>query len=133
MKACKADIRCLVRLKSRGDFVRAAKRGQKWVARGLVVQAYYNNGEGAIRVGFTVTKRTNPSAVIRNRIKRRLRAVAADVLPVYGISDADYVLIGRSLAVSRSYDDLKQDLCWCLKNLSFKKDTGPFVVQSEGS
>ena len=40
----------------------------------------FERGEGATRCGFVVSKRVGP-AVIRNRVKRRLRAAARAMLP----------------------------------------------------
>jgi ribonuclease P protein component len=91
------------------------------VSHGVILQALPND-LGAIRAGFTVTKKTERSAVKRNRIKRRLRAVAADILPVYAAPSHDYVLIGRNLSATRPYETLIQDLRWCLKKLGLEKN-----------
>ena len=56
----------------------------------------------AIRVGYTVTKKVG-NAVVRNRMKRRLRALARDLLPVRGLPGADHVLIGRSDGIERDF------------------------------
>ena len=63
----------------------------------------------AMRVGFTVTKKIG-NAVVRNRMKRRLRALARDLLPGEGVSGADHVLIGRAGGVERDFGDLKREL-----------------------
>ena len=63
----------------------------------------------AIGMGFTVTKKIG-GAVIRNRIKRRFRALARDVLPEAGVAGADHILIGRSAALTRDYAQLADDL-----------------------
>ena len=56
----------------------------------------------AIRVGFTVTKKIG-NAVVRNRMKRRFRALAREILPDHGITGADHVLIGRAGGIERDY------------------------------
>ncbi len=62
-----------------------------------------------MRVGFTVSKRVG-NAVERNRVRRRLRAVADKVLPTAGRAGRDYVVIGRKAAIKRPFSDLVQDL-----------------------
>ena len=61
------------------------------------------------RVGFTVTKKVG-NAVVRNRVRRRLRAAAGEILPGRAARGADYVLIGRAATVTRAYADLLGDL-----------------------
>jgi ribonuclease P protein component len=68
-----------------------------------------DDGDPQKRVGFTVTKKIG-NAVIRNRIKRRFRALAREVIPERGIGGADHVMIGRSAAIDREYSVLRQDL-----------------------
>ena len=46
-----------------------------------------------IRLGITVTKKIG-NAVIRNRMKRRFRALARELLPLSGIVGADHILWG---------------------------------------
>ncbi len=106
-------------LKNRADFLTLNRKGRKWTAHGLVLQALPNE-LGQMRVGYTVTKKTEMSAVKRNRIKRRLRAAAAAVLPAYAVPGHDYVLIGRSMSSTRPYDALCNDLKWCLEKLGCK-------------
>lgn len=62
-----------------------------------------------MRVGFTVTKKVG-NAVVRNRVKRRLRAAADEVFPRAGRSGTDYVVIGRLGTLSRPYAALCGDL-----------------------
>ena len=70
-----------------------------------------------IRVGFTVTKKIG-NAVVRNRMKRRFRALARETLPALGIAGADYVMIGRAGGIKRDYASLAADLKRALKKLS---------------
>ena len=61
------------------------------------------------RVGFTVTKKIG-NAVVRNRMKRRLRALARELLPMQGIAGSDHVLIGRSGGIERDFATLRDEL-----------------------
>jgi ribonuclease P protein component len=56
--------------------------------------------------------------VVRNRIKRRFRALAHDVLSVSGVAGADHVLIGRADALTRDFVQLKADLTKALAKVS---------------
>lgn len=47
---------------------------------------------------------------MRNRAKRRLRAAAAQILPLLGRSGHDYVLIAKAATLSRPYAALVADL-----------------------
>ena len=120
MKATKQELQKLDRLQKRSDFLRLNARDNpavgKWVSKGFILLAYPNEREKA-RIGITVTKKLEKTAVGRNRMKRRLRAIASDVLPGNAKAGMDYVLIARSEAASREYADLKRDLKWCLEKL----------------
>ena len=70
-----------------------------------------------MRVGFTVTKKIG-NAVVRNRMKRRFRALARETLPELGIPGADHVLIGRAGGMERDYASLTSELKRALKKLS---------------
>lgn len=70
----------------------------------------------AIRVGFTVSRKVG-NAVVRNRVRRRLREVARLVIPGRARTDLDYVLVGRQGALSRDFTDLRQELVEALKRL----------------
>ena len=61
-----------------------------------------------MRVGFTVTKKIG-NAVVRNRMKRRFRALARDLLPSQGIAGADHVLIGRDSGIERDFAKLRDE------------------------
>ena len=120
MLASKTDTKSVGRLKKRSDFLRVQKSGRKWVAKGMVVEVAENENLG-IRYGLTVSKKVSKLAVTRNRIRRRLKAVASDVLGVYGTYDLDVVLIGRVSTEKRGFEDLKQDLRWCLSKMGIEK------------
>jgi len=74
----------------------------------LLVRAR-DDADPTIRVGITVSKKVG-NAVVRNRMKRRFRALAREVLSEAGIPGADHVLIGRNGGIERDYADLKAEL-----------------------
>lgn len=66
------------------------------------------DGDPAVRIGITVTKKIG-NAVVRNRMKRRFRALAREILPASGINGADHILIGRSSGIERDFAELRRD------------------------
>ncbi|MEO0393343.1 MAG: ribonuclease P protein component [Pseudomonadota bacterium] len=117
----------LTRLKHRHDFVRLNRRGQRASAVGLVVQvaktpddAKPPPGPDGFRVGFTATKKLG-SAVIRNRVKRRLRVLAETMLPTLAKPGHDFVLIGRQATARRGFQALEQDFKTALTRLDMTR------------
>lgn len=110
------------RLRKRRDFLAAAKAGRAGVSV-LGLQGRDRADGGDIRVGFTVTKK-NGNAVVRNRIRRRLRAAAGAVLPEAGRAGHDYVLIARAEALRAPFPDLVSDLGRALRKLHDPRPKG---------
>ena len=74
------------------------------------------DSDPAMRVGFTVTKKIG-GAVVRNRMKRRFRALAREIIPAKGFAGADHVMIGRSTGVERDFGLLRSELAGALEQL----------------
>jgi len=91
------------RLTKRKDFETVYKKGRSWANNLLVLRALPNE-VGASRYGFAVGKRLG-GAVVRNRVKRRLRE-GARLTPVR--DGWDIVLIARQHAVDTDYHTLKR-------------------------
>ena len=101
-------------LQLRADYLRTAQ-GRRQGTGGFMLQARdRGDGNPTVRVGFTASKKIG-NAVFRNRAKRRLRALAREVLAKTGLPGWDYVLVARPDAtVSRAYTDLLADLTQAL-------------------
>lgn len=69
-----------------------------------------------VRVGFTVSRKVG-NAVVRNRVRRRLREVARLEMPVRARAGLDYVLVGRQAALARDFAALRRELHEALKRL----------------
>src|SRR5687767_5818603 len=107
----------LVTLRKRSDFL-AANAGRRASSPGFVLLVRdRGDGDPAKRVGFTVTKKIG-GAVVRNRMKRRLRALARELLPSRGLAGSDHVLIGRAGGVERDFGLLREELGRALDKLS---------------
>ena len=76
-----------------------------------------DDDDATMRIGYTVTRKIG-NAVVRNRMKRRFRALARDVLAREGIAGADHVLIGRSGGIERDFANLGADLSRALAKLA---------------
>lgn len=111
-----------VTLRRRADFL-AAARARRQATPGFILQARRRGtdtappGPDEVRVGFTCSKKVG-NAVARNRAKRRLRALARQVLPKNGKPGWDYVLIGRrDETAARDFARMAQELQSALERL----------------
>ncbi|HEY5459844.1 MAG TPA: ribonuclease P protein component [Sphingomicrobium sp.] len=104
-------------MRKRSDFL-AANRGKRAPMPGFVLLVRpRDDDDSTMRIGFTVTKKIG-NAVVRNRMKRRFRALAREILPDHGIAGADHVLIGREGGIERDYASLVSELQRALKKLA---------------
>ena len=93
------------RLRKSDDFALARRLGRSRADRRLVLICRAN-GTGTTRFGFSVSKRLG-NAVVRNRIKRRLKSAAKDAPAQEGW---DLVVIARQGARTADYWALKRSL-----------------------
>lgn len=102
----------LVTLKRRSEFLRV-RGGARWSGPAFVLEGKAREGESgdagdAPRFGFTVTKALG-SAVVRNRIRRRLREQLRQHADRLARPRFDYVVVARVAALDRRAESLVRD------------------------
>jgi ribonuclease P protein component len=102
------------RLRRRAAF-KAVAGGRRVASPGFVLQALKPGGDAGDssghrppRIGFTVTKKIG-NAVVRNRIRRRLKA-AARAAAGHAEVATDYVIVARRGALTLHFQRLVTDL-----------------------
>lgn len=110
-------------IRKRTDFL-AANRGKRFATPDFVLLAHRRRDDHAapaktIRHGITVTKKIG-NAVVRNRMKRRFRALLAEVLPAEGIPGVDHIMIGRKADKEADFASMRADLEKGLRYLAKK-------------
>ena len=115
-------------IKKRRDFLSAANRGKKFITGTFILQMHlrpYGHPAGnAARFGFTVTKKMG-NAVVRNRIKRRLRAALRQLPERHIVAGCDYVIISRRKALDCPFSDLLRDMEFAFSRIPTMKDEPP--------
>jgi ribonuclease P protein component len=106
------------RLRKRADFL-AVRRGEKRRGRFFLLEVLDRGDMAPPRVGFTVTRKVG-NAVVRNRIRRRLREAvriqAADDMR----AGNDYVIVGRQEVLAAPFDEIASEL-----SRRIRRDAGP--------
>ena len=104
------------RMRKNGHFQRVYKKGKPAAAREITL--LYLKGPRLL-VGFSVSKKVG-GAVIRNLIKRRLRAAFREELP--GLKPGLYVIAARSAAAGAKYQTLSKSLRYLLRKQQLYKE-----------
>jgi ribonuclease P protein component len=101
----------------RRDYL-AANKARRVVTPGFILLVRPRGDDDAkIRAGYTVTKKIG-GAVVRNRMKRRFRALARALLPGMGLAGADHVLIGRDGGNECDFANLQADFIRALAKVT---------------
>lgn len=109
-------------LKKNSQFALVYDEGKSWACKELVLKTL-SNGSGSSKFGFVVSRRLG-KAVVRNRVKRRLREITRQtpVRPGW-----DIILIARVPAAAADYTDLEKSA----RKLLMK--AGLIVGENEGN
>jgi ribonuclease P protein component len=102
-------------LKAHKEFGLVYNRGKSAHSRSCVVFYLPKNGEK--KIGYTASKKVG-NAVIRNRSKRRLRAIWREVQST--LCDGHYVFVAKASLPEISYVTLQKDINYVLKKLNAK-------------
>lgn len=96
----------------------ASASGLSYRADFFVALAGFNKVEN-YRAGFTASKKVG-NAVVRNRCKRRIRAMARQLLPSLGLAGADYVFIAKKSLAAANWNDFVEQAEKAIRNLNKK-------------
>jgi ribonuclease P protein component len=95
-------------MRSRSQFL-AANKGVRAHSPAFVLLMHPRcDDDPAMGIGITVTKKVG-NAVVRNRIKRRFRALSRAAMPEFGLPGADHVLIGKIAAKDQPFAEMQAD------------------------
>ena len=107
-------------IRKRRDFL-AANAGRRVATPGFVLLVRdRKDDDDTRRLGLTVSRKVG-NAVVRNRMRRRFRELAREVLPQSGFSGADHVMIGRRTGIERDFATLRADLTRALEKIAARR------------
>lgn len=116
------------RLTDPASYRRASRTGRRGSSRTLVVHAVADpSGAGAAQVGFVVSKAVG-NAVVRNRVKRRLRHLVLDRLTALPPGGA-VVVRALPAAAAATAAELRSDLERCLERALTSEARRPGAVR----
>ena len=100
-------------IKKRSEFIRSNKYSKKIYTPNFIIQTLKSTENDNIpHFGFTITKKIG-SAIVRNKIKRRLKSIIRELLKYrdkYFDLSFNYILICKKEIVKVSYHDLENEL-----------------------
>lgn len=96
------------RLTKTRDFNRVSRYGHKFFSPELILR-WTENKENHSRWGIIISRKVDKKAVIRNRIKRRLRAILRENM-IFWPSQKDIILIARPQIKELNFRELKENL-----------------------
>lgn len=103
-------------LRKRAEFQRVRGGGRASTSSFVLEgKARVPSADAQARFGFTVTKKLG-GAVVRNRIRRRLKAAIGELVVRMADRQFDYVIVARDAALERPFVELVSDL-----ELAFKR------------
>jgi ribonuclease P protein component len=111
------------RLRKSSDFRRVYAARRRRDGRLLAVYCLPNQ-LAHVRVGLVVSTKVG-GAVVRNKVKRRLREVCREWLEGAGHHGLDLVIVARPESATAEFQDLRQELKTLLNGLATLPPDGP--------
>lgn len=99
------------RVRSRADYTRVFEGGRR--SGDALLGLHWLPGDGPARLGQAVSRKVDPRAVGRNRIKRILRETVRRLRPC--LAGGDYVVVARPAAARASHAQIAQALMRLLR------------------
>ncbi|WP_164503819.1 ribonuclease P protein component [Rickettsiales endosymbiont of Stachyamoeba lipophora] len=104
----------LFTVKKRIDFIKFRQVALTQMSEFFIIK-FYKNEENQTQFGFVVSKKFSKKAVVRNSIKRRIKAGIADIKPPF-TPCLNILLIVKNNVSNATYNSIRADL-----NQSFLK------------
>ena len=100
------------RLKHRHDFALVYARGSRHYSRHLILRALYfkpSLSDLPTRIGIVISKKVSKKAVVRNKLKRRIRAIVRPCLKNLEVN-WQIVIIVQPQAIECKYEHFLREL-----------------------
>ncbi len=96
-------------LKKNKEFNKVYNNGKSYATRNLVLYLLSAPRNDNNRYGLSVSKRIG-NAVVRNKLKRRLREIIREFEKKYNFKSYDIIIIARNPVVDLNYRQIKRDI-----------------------
>lgn len=118
------------RVKSERDFQHVFKEGESIANRAFVIYKIEKTENKHFRVGISVGKKVGHTAVVRNRLKRYIRAVLTEK-KVEIDPQADFLVITRPYARNFDMPEVRKNLVHALTLAHVMKEMPDEIEESE--
>ena len=107
-------------VKESKDFEKTIKKG-KFYKNNLYIIYVIDNDYNNYRFGISVGKKISNKAVIRNKLKRRLKNIIDKYQNLYQ-NHKDYIIIMKRSCLDKSYQELESSFLEIIKKITVKEN-----------